>query len=341
MTRLRTLAYCALLASLAAPRAFAVNKDMVQLQTQVQTLQDSVARLQQSNDERMGVLKDLVQQTADAVNKMSVTVTDLQTQMRQQQEAAGTKIDQVSGQMQSLNDSVDEVKARLNNLDKAMQALQSSQQSINATLQNMQTQQPSAAPGTPDQPAPGTLPPTAPSSAAPSSGVPPAAMRPMASSKPSADVPFATQQGPYAGSRAAQPAQPSGAPVGDLYKTALGDYMAAKNPIAAEEFNQVIQTNPSDPLAGNAWFYLGEMDVHSQKYSAAVTDYDHVLNDYPGNQKAAVARLHKGTALLALKDHDAAIAEFRAVIQRFPNTPEATSARNKLNGMGVPITAHR
>jgi TolA-binding protein len=334
MTRLRVLPLLACtLFTLAAPSAFAVNKDMVQLQTQVQTLQDSVARLQQSNDERMGVLKDLVQQTADAVNKMSVTVTDLQTQMRQQQEASGSKADQLSGQVQSLNDSVDEVKARLNNIDKALQGLQSSQQSINATLQNMQPQQPAA---TPDQTAPnGQLPATAPT------GAPPAGMQPLASSKPSPDVPFATQQGPYAGSRAAQPLQPSGAPVGDLYKTALGDYMAAKNSIATEEFNQVIQTNPSDPLAGNAWFYLGEMDIHAGKFSAAVKDFDHVLNEYPGNQKAAVSRLHKGTALLALKDRDAAIAEFRAVIQRFPNTPEATSARSKLNGMGVPIVAHR
>src|ERR1700684_1817565 len=95
---------CAVLAcALAATPAFAVNKDMVQLQTEVQDLQEAVAHLQQSNDERMGVLKDLVQQTADSVNKMSVTVEGLQQQMRTQQEAATGKLDQVSGQVQSLN----------------------------------------------------------------------------------------------------------------------------------------------------------------------------------------------------------------------------------------------
>src|SRR5665213_2800676 len=86
---------CALLAfALVATPAFAVNKDMVQLQTQVQDLQEAVAHLQQSNDERMGVLKDLVQQTADSVNKMSTTVSGLEQQMRQQQEANGSKIEQ-------------------------------------------------------------------------------------------------------------------------------------------------------------------------------------------------------------------------------------------------------
>ena len=127
---------------LSATPLFAVNKDMVQLQTQVQQLQDAVARLQQSNDERMGVLKDLVQQTADSVNKMSATVSDLQKQMQTAQEAQGGKIDQVSGQIQSLNDSLDEVKARLNALDKTLKDIQSQQQSISATLQNMQRRLP-------------------------------------------------------------------------------------------------------------------------------------------------------------------------------------------------------
>src|ERR1700733_9930546 len=74
---------------------FAVNKDMVQLQTQIQQLQDAVARLQQSNDERMGVMKDLIQQSADSVNKMSVAVDAIQKQIQTQQEAQSAKADQV------------------------------------------------------------------------------------------------------------------------------------------------------------------------------------------------------------------------------------------------------
>ena len=62
----------------AALPSFAVSKEMIQLQTQVQTLTDQVARLQQTLDERMGVLRNLVEQSADSVNKMSVAVNDLQ-----------------------------------------------------------------------------------------------------------------------------------------------------------------------------------------------------------------------------------------------------------------------
>src|SRR5579871_1069714 len=112
MNRIRAFALplVAVLTLASALPAHAVNKDMVQLQTQVQQLQDAIARLQQSNDERMGVLKDLVQQTADSVNKMSAVVGGLQQKMATQQDALSAKNDQLSGQVQSLNDSLDELK---------------------------------------------------------------------------------------------------------------------------------------------------------------------------------------------------------------------------------------
>src|ERR1035438_604119 len=65
---LSALAMMAVLFATVHP-AFGVSKEMIQLQTQVQTLSDQVARLQQSMDERMGVLKNLVEQSTDSVNK--------------------------------------------------------------------------------------------------------------------------------------------------------------------------------------------------------------------------------------------------------------------------------
>ena len=66
----------------ASAPAFAANKDMVQLQTQVQSLQDQVARMQQSMDMNMGVMKNLIEQSADSVNKMNAAVGDLQNKMQ-------------------------------------------------------------------------------------------------------------------------------------------------------------------------------------------------------------------------------------------------------------------
>ena len=307
-----------LAASSASPAFAGVNKDMVQLQTQIQQLQDAVARLQQSNDERMGVLKDLVQQSADSVNRMSLTVDTLGKQLAAQQAASGAKVDQVSGQVQALNDSLDEIKARMNRLEKTLNDVQGLEQNMNASLQNLpQTGgQPTGAPVSALQ---------SPASVAPSSaalGSAPLLPEPGSSRKPSAGIPAIPT---------------TAAPADELYKSAYSDFMAAKYPVASSEFSDVIRVYPDNALAGNSFYYLGEIEYRAAKYSAAAKDYDKVLEQYPDNNKIPAAHLHKGEALLQLKQNEAGIRELRALIQRFPNSPEAMSARSKLNALGVPI----
>jgi tol-pal system protein YbgF len=125
--------------------AWAVNKDMVQLQTQVQDLQDRIAHMQQSFDERMGVLQHLVEQSTDRANKVATSVTDLQTTLQKQQTDSGSHADQLSGQIQSLNDTLDELKARLGKVSKQLEDMQAAQQSM-AVQQTQQQQQAAAAP---------------------------------------------------------------------------------------------------------------------------------------------------------------------------------------------------
>ena len=301
---------------LSAP-AFAANKDMIQLQTQIQQLQDAIARLQQSNDERMGVMKDLVQQTADSVNKMSIAVGTLQRQMSAQQEAQGAKQDQLSGQIQSLNDSLDEVKARLANMDKSIGNIQNQQQSINA---NMQSSAPSGA-SAPQQMLPEPAHPTPDNPAPLGDGT----AAPVNRTKPSAAVPQADAGGG------------SAPPVADLYKTALGDYMGARYALATAEFDDVLKFYPDDNLSGNSLYYLGEIDYRAAKYASASKFYDKLIAQFPASPKLPAAHLHKGDALIALKQTDAGVRELRALIQRFPNSPESMQARSKLSGMGVPV----
>src|SRR5271157_92717 len=103
---------------------------MIQLQTQVQTLSDQVARLQQSTDERMGVMRNLVEQSADSVNKMSVAVNELQQKTQTQSADTSGKLDQISGQIQSLHDTVDELKARLAKITKQLDEMQQGGQNL-------------------------------------------------------------------------------------------------------------------------------------------------------------------------------------------------------------------
>jgi TolA-binding protein len=312
-----------LAASFTLPAAHAESKDMIQLQTQVQQLQEAIARLQQSNDERMGVLKDLVQQTADSMNKMVVVIDGMKLQLQNVQDANAAKSDQLAGQIQSLNDSLDELKARLARMDKSLNDLQSGQQSTNAILNNM-----SAGPAA-SGPAPLVTPP--PASVAPA-GRTPAGSRPVATPPapvtrtvvPAAAAPIVTAPAPVAA-----------LPVAEMYRAAYSDYMGAKYPLAMSEFADLIKAYPDDNLAGNAYFYTGEIDVRTGKLTNAVKAYDQVLERYPDNNKIPAAHLHKALALISMRSNDAGVRELRALILRFPNSPEASQARTKLASLKV------
>ena len=106
------------------------KSQLIQIQTQLQLMQDNMSRMQQSFDERMGVMKDLLTQQTDNVNKMGTTVQNLQKTLGQQTSDAGSKVDQISGQVQALHDAVDELKARLAKVSKQLDDMQTAQQNI-------------------------------------------------------------------------------------------------------------------------------------------------------------------------------------------------------------------
>jgi tol-pal system protein YbgF len=106
------------------------KSQLIQIQTQLQLMQDNMSRMQQSFDERMGVMKDLLTQQIDNVNKMGTTVQNLQKTLGQQTSDAGSKVDQISGQVQALHDAVDELKARLAKVSKQLDDMQTAQQNI-------------------------------------------------------------------------------------------------------------------------------------------------------------------------------------------------------------------
>jgi tol-pal system protein YbgF len=251
------------------------NKDMVQLQTQVQQLQEQMTAMQRSFDERMGVMNNLVQQDTAASNKLVAAMTELQTTLSKQQGDAGSKTEQLSGQIQSLNDTLDELKARLAKVSKQLEDMQATQQSQAATQATQQAQQQAMA------------------------------------SAPPPDV---------------------------LYNNGVRDYNGANNDLATQEFSDYIKFYPNTDLAGNAYFYLGEIQFRQGKYQAAAQSYDQVLQNFPSGNKAASAQLKKGFALIELGKQDDGVSELRHVIQRYPHAPEALQARDRLRKLGVATT---
>jgi tol-pal system protein YbgF len=111
--------------------------------------------------------------------------------------------------------------------------------------------------------------------------------------------------------------------------------------VARQEFNEYIKNYPNTDLAGNAYFYLAEMDFHAGKYPDAVKNYDQVLQSFPDGNKAASAELKKGFALIESGDKDGGIAALRHVVQRYPRSNEALQARERLRKLGVSSAASR
>jgi tol-pal system protein YbgF len=267
------------------PAAAADTKSqLIQIQTQLQIMQDNMTQMKQSFDERMGVMKDLVTQQTDSVNKLNTAVQNLQKTVGQETNDAGSKVDQISGQVQALHDAVDELKARLAKVSDQLKDIQSAQQNV---------------------PAPGT--------GQPGTGQP-------------------------AGGNTGAPQAP---PPETLYNDGLRDFNAAKYDLASQEFTQFLQVYGNTDLAGNAQFYLGEIQYHQGNLQAAVTSYNKVLDQYPGGNKAAAAQLKKGFALLDLGQKSQGVQELRSLVARYPKSPEALQARERLNKLGVAGTTSR
>jgi tol-pal system protein YbgF len=143
---------------------------------------------------------------------------------------------------------------------------------------------------------------------------------------------FAAQQ---ASQQQQQQALAQAPPPDVLYNNGLRDYNGGKNDLATQEFSDYIKFYPNTDLAGNSYYYLGELQFKQGNYQQAVQSYDQVLQNFPSGNKAASAQLKKGFALLELGKQDEGVSELRHLIQRYPHSPEALQARERLRKAGV------
>ncbi|HTA52386.1 MAG TPA: tol-pal system protein YbgF [Candidatus Acidoferrum sp.] len=132
-------------------------------------------------------------------------------------------------------------------------------------------------------------------------------------------------------------AAPNRAPISadTLYQNGLRDLTSGKYDLARQEFSDYIQNFPSNDLAGNAEFYLGEIAYAQNDYKTAITSYDTVLANYPKSFKLAASLLKKASAEIELGMKASGIRDLREVEQRFPGSDEARRAQAKLRDVGA------
>jgi tol-pal system protein YbgF len=307
-TRWVVLAFAAILlgavggAMLAPQPASAVSRDMIELQQQVAQILQGQQDMRSAMDSNNATIKTLVQQSVDSVNKLSAEMNSVQKTMQEVQANTGARIDTMAQQTQGLSDNLQDVQARVGKLSQQLTDAQNLLQSIDGKLSN----QPGAtgAPGSPGAPGGPTT----------SNGT---------------DTP---------------PGNPPGvAPISadTLYQNALRDYTSGKYDLARQEFSDYIKNFPSNDLASNSQFYLGEIAYAQGDFKGAVGAYNAVLVNYPRSFKLAASELKKGMAELEDGERTAGIRDLRSVESRFPGSDEARRAHAKLREIGATTTTSR
>jgi len=120
-----------------------------------------------------------------------------------------------------------------------------------------------------------------------------------------------------------------------LYQNGLRDWSTGKSDLAHQEFSDYIRNFPSNDLAGNAQFYLGEIAYAQGDYKTAIAAYDMVLTNYPKSFKLAASLLKKASAEIELGMKASGIRDLREVQRRFPGSEEARRAAAKLREVGA------
>ena len=213
---------------------YAVSKEVLQMMQQMDALQQAVQNLQKTVDTQGAVLKTLIEQASDNVNKIKSNMDDLRETTQKNLATSSARIDSLTNQIQALSESLDEAKARIGKLGEQLAQTQNIIQTLSAPPQTAAPAPGTAAPGQPTTPAaPG----------APAPGV---------ETKP----------------------QPSVPDPDSLYNSGLTDYNGGQYDLAIQAFQDYLQYYGETDRASNAQFYIGDSYYLQKQYKHAITEYD-------------------------------------------------------------------
>ena len=279
--------------------AGAVAREIIELQTGVTQLIQGQQALQTAITQDSAVQRTLIEQSLDAVNKLSTSMAAVQKNTQDFSAASGARLDTMGTQVQGLSDNVADLQARLGKLDQKLTDIQN-------TLQNVDSKM--AAPATTAVPA----------TSLNSSG---------SASSAAAPVPGAAPTAPSV--------PPASADV--LYSNGLRDINGKHYDLATQEFQDYLKYYSDTDLASNAQFYLGEIAYNQGQFQQALDAYNKVIENFPKSFKLASARMRKGYCLAELGQKAAAIRELRTVVRQYPGTDEAKRSTAKLKELGATV----
>ena len=185
---------------------------------------------------------------------------------------------------------------KLKEIDNRISALEKRMDSLDAQIREMKENQAPLAP----QPIP------------PESNAP-------APAAPAAPAPQAPQ--PTKGMVAAQ----------DAFNQAMDLYSAGDYENAKAKFSAFLRNYPTDNLADDARFMLGEIAFTRKDYAGAVKEYQKVVDDYPLADRVPDALYKEGTAYELMGNPDKARESFNRVMDNYPYSDSAKKAHHELD----------
>ena len=257
---------------------------MIELQRDVAQLQQQITTLQSSFDQRLIAIQVMMQQTLDASNKANASMATIEKtfgdQIRAQSKqvvapvaAVGSKIDTMSGDMQTLTEAVKDLTSRMAKIQQQLVDVQTAVRTM-------------AAPA----PAPPSVT-TAPSAAAPvtSNQAPvPAtslwqnAVRDMKSGKPDLALgEFQDYLKYYGATEVAPRAQFN---IGQIH------YAQGNLDTAIRDFDMVIEKYPTNSVTPDAFFMKGKSLVQSGQRDKGVQEFQALIEKFPRSDLAVSAR---------------------------------------------------
>ncbi len=110
----------------------------------------------------------------------------------------------------------------------------------------------------------------------------------------------------------------------ERYATAAGEYRSGNSQVAILSFQQILDEFGGDPVAEQATFMLGRINLEVRNYPEAIRYFDMYLDKYRENRlNRAAAHAGIATAEENQANHLAAAERFEQAVEAYPNGPLA------------------
>lgn len=297
MTRFSRLLLAAAILPIAA--ACVSTKDIDSIRRDINDVKRTVYAGGQKSLEETGQIAEKIDQQSKQLLKSNADV--------------GVKIDDLTGQLQSLKGQLEDTNHRLTQLSQQIAVTQKELAALRAAGGAL------PAPSTPGLPETTVTGPPSTTSPAPGASTAPPAKGGTANPPPISRPPIA----------------PTAADPTELFQGAYSDYLKGNYDLAIAGFREYVETWPKTENAPVAYYWIGECFFSQKKHRDAIAEFDAVVTRYPKSTKAPSALLKKGLAYLELGEKGRGASQLQFVAREYAGSEEATIARSKLKSLGV------